>query len=128
LSYCTVPAGPLDLDRWYVSYNLPGGRVVSVRPDSKAGAMKALFALPPAPREQLRPGYDRRDVAAQKRIVAATFAGAGWHTPYLLDAMADSPDFFFDTLAQARVPQLSRGRAGLVGDAGPCPSPLPVLG
>ena len=128
LSYCTVPAGPLDLDRWFVSYNLPGGRVVSVRPDSKAGSMKAMLAFRSAPLEQLRPGYDRRDVAAQRRIVAATFTGAGWHTPYLLDAMADSPDFFFDTLAQARVPQLSRGRAALVGDAGHCPSPLTGLG
>jgi hypothetical protein len=26
LSYCTVPAGPLDLDHSFVSYNLPGGR------------------------------------------------------------------------------------------------------
>jgi 2-polyprenyl-6-methoxyphenol hydroxylase-like FAD-dependent oxidoreductase len=90
--------------------------------------MKAMLAFRSAPLEQLRPGYDRRDVAAQKRMVAETFADAGWHTPYLLDAMADSPDFFFDTLAQARVPQLSRGRAVLVGDAGHCPSPLTGLG
>jgi 2-polyprenyl-6-methoxyphenol hydroxylase-like FAD-dependent oxidoreductase len=68
--------------------------------------------------------YDRRDPDAQRTLLAARLAGVGWETGRLLDAMWRSADFYFDAMAQVRMPSWSAGRVTLLGDAGYCPSPL----
>ncbi|MFD4371831.1 FAD-dependent monooxygenase [Streptomyces sp. NPDC058486] len=113
----------LDLDSWYVMHNAPGGLVVSARPGRLPGEIKAGFSFRSPPL-----AYDRRDVAAQQRIIAERFAGVGWETPRLLRAMRTAPDFFFDTMAQVRLDSWSRGRVALLGDAGYCATPLTGLG
>lgn len=67
--------------------------------------------------------YDHRDAAQQRRIIAERFAGLGWRTEELLDAMRDADNFYFDKLCQVRMPSWSKGRVVLVGDAGYCASP-----
>jgi 2-polyprenyl-6-methoxyphenol hydroxylase-like FAD-dependent oxidoreductase len=62
--------------------------------------------------------YDRSDVASQKQIVADMFAGVGWETPRLVDAMQSAQDFYFDSISEVRMPSLSTGRVVLLGDAG----------
>ncbi|GAA2635704.1 FAD-dependent monooxygenase [Dactylosporangium fulvum] len=68
--------------------------------------------------------FDRRDLDAQRSLVAERAAGLGWEIPRLLKAMWQAPDFYFDAMAQVHLPTWSRGRVTLVGDAGYCPSPL----
>jgi 2-polyprenyl-6-methoxyphenol hydroxylase-like FAD-dependent oxidoreductase len=68
--------------------------------------------------------YDRRDLDAQRKLLEDRLAGVGWETPRLLDAMWKAPDFYFDAMAQIRMPAWSVGRVALLGDAGYCPSPL----
>jgi len=67
--------------------------------------------------------YDRRDQRQQQRIIAERFANAGWRTVELLAAVNASPNFYFDELAQIRMPSWSTGPVALVGDAGYCASP-----
>lgn len=107
----------LELDHWELIHPAPG-KVVQVYA-TQAGAAKAqfIFQVP----EHLP---DRRDRAAQQQLVAAAFADAGWQTPALLDAMPDSPDFYFDTVSQIHLERWSQGRVAVVGDAAWCPSPL----
>jgi len=120
-AYFTVP-DPGNLDHWLLFYNEPGGKVVAIRPDSSGTANAGMsFTSPPL-------DYDRRDVAAQQRILADRFRGVGWITPDLLEAMPSAPDFYFDTICQVHVDRWSRGRVALVGDAGYCASPLTGLG
>lgn len=69
-------------------------------------------------------GFDHRDVAAQRRLVAAAFADSGWEFPRLLEAMWRADDFYCDLTCQVRLETLARGRVALVGDAAYCPSPL----
>lgn len=66
--------------------------------------------------------YDYRDVAAQRQIIAARFAGDGWRTAELLKEVADA-DFYFDQFCQIKMPAWSKGRVALIGDAAYCPSP-----
>jgi 2-polyprenyl-6-methoxyphenol hydroxylase-like FAD-dependent oxidoreductase len=120
-AYFTVP-DPGDLDEWFLFYNAPGGRVVGLRPE-RGGTAKALLSFTSSP---LR--YDRRDLGRQQQILADAFAGVGWRTPALIEAMWRSPDFYFDTLCQVHVERWWRGRAVLLGDAGYCGSPLSGLG
>ena len=62
--------------------------------------------------------YDRRDVAAHKRQLAAAFAGAGWRVPEMVEAALDAEEFYLDELARTTMKSFTRGRVALVGDAG----------
>jgi 2-polyprenyl-6-methoxyphenol hydroxylase-like FAD-dependent oxidoreductase len=69
------------------------------------------------------PPYDAfRDPAAQRDLVAATFAGDGWKIPAMVAAMRDADDLFFDVVSQIRMPSWSNGRVALAGDAAYAPS------
>ena len=72
--------------------------------------------------------YDRRDEAAQRKIVRDRFAGVGWRVPELLERIERTESFYFDKLCQIRMPAWSRGRVVLVGDSGYCPSPAAGMG
>jgi 2-polyprenyl-6-methoxyphenol hydroxylase-like FAD-dependent oxidoreductase len=106
-----------QLDRWEMIHRRPGRivNVYSTRGDREAKVC-VLFAAPPLV-------YDRHDVARQKHLVAQFFAGVGWDVPWMLEAMADARDFYFDSMTQVVLDRWSAGRIALVGDAGYCPSP-----
>jgi 2-polyprenyl-6-methoxyphenol hydroxylase-like FAD-dependent oxidoreductase len=72
--------------------------------------------------------YDHRDEAQQRRIITEQITGQGWRTAELLAEVAGSPSFYFSKLAQIRMPSWTKGRVGLVGDAGYCASPAAGMG
>jgi 2-polyprenyl-6-methoxyphenol hydroxylase-like FAD-dependent oxidoreductase len=132
-SECTRPLGvyhawftatePMELDGWYQMYNAPGGLVAAARPGRLPGEIKAGLSFRSAPIS-----HDRRDIAAQRELLAERFAGAGWEVPKLLRAMRTASDFHFDSMGQVHLDSWSRGRAVLLGDAGYCATPLTGLG
>jgi 2-polyprenyl-6-methoxyphenol hydroxylase-like FAD-dependent oxidoreductase len=63
-----------------------------------------------------------RDPAAQRDLVASTFAGDQWEVPRMIAAMRDADDLFFDVVSQIHLPRWSTGRVALVGDAAYAPS------
>ncbi len=67
--------------------------------------------------------YDYRDEAQQRKIIREQFAFVGWRAAELLREIEGSTSFYFDELCQVRMPQWSKGRVALVGDAGYCASP-----
>ncbi|ACU69860.1 monooxygenase FAD-binding [Catenulispora acidiphila DSM 44928] len=107
----------LGLDHEGRIYNVPGCGVMaaSARDRSRLGVGFVFHA----------PGllYDRHDVAAQKDLVAATYADAGWETPSLLQGMREADDLYFDTLSQIHMDRWSTGRVVLLGDAAWCAGP-----
>lgn len=74
------------------------------------------FARPKPPFDAFRPPEAQRD------LVAAVFADAGWEVPGMLAALRDADDLFFDGVSQIRMPRWSSGRVALVGDAAYAPS------
>ncbi len=72
--------------------------------------------------------YDFRDKAQQRRLIHDHFDGLGWKVPDLLDHVDTDGDFYFDRANQIRMASWSRGRVGLVGDAGYCVSPVAGMG
>ncbi len=121
-SYFTIPA-PEDLDGWMKIHTAPGGRWVGLRPDHDPRFARALLSFrSPVLR------YNRRDVGEQKALLRKTFQGAGWYTREILDGMDAADDFYFDSTSRVVVPEWSRGRVVLLGDAGYCGSPLAGYG
>ncbi|MFE5587463.1 FAD-dependent monooxygenase, partial [Kitasatospora sp. NPDC056531] len=117
------PALARGLDSWFLMYNAPGGLVAAARPGRLPGEVKAAlsFRCDPLP-------LDRRDGAAQRRLLTERFAGAGWEVDRLLAGMSTAEDFAFDSYGQIHLDHYTRGRVALLGDAGYCPSPLTGLG
>ncbi|MEV4260683.1 FAD-dependent monooxygenase [Kribbella sp. NPDC049584] len=117
-SYFTVET-PEPLDHWFKVYTAPRGRWVGLRPDHDPQYAKALLSF----RSPVI-SYDRRDLAAQKRLVREQYAGLGWHTASILEQLDEAEDFYLDSTSRVVVPEWSRGRITLVGDAGYCGSPM----
>ncbi|MFD0203102.1 MULTISPECIES: hypothetical protein [Saccharothrix] len=61
--------------------------------------------------------HDRRDVAAQRRLLVEAFGGMGWETPRLLATLEHTSELYFDSISRVDVRPWSRGRVALVGDA-----------
>ncbi|TDD88857.1 FAD-dependent monooxygenase [Actinomadura rubrisoli] len=112
----------LALDHASLAYNTPGKLVIlnSARANTEAKVV-FYFASPLI-------DHDRHDAEAQKTILAERFAGIGWETDRILDAMGDAPDFYFDSVGQINMDAWSRGRVALIGDAACCPSPVSGMG
>ncbi len=117
-SYFDVPE-PEPLEGWSIMDIMPGRRMVLVRPGGTPGRATAILtwfgdhALP-----------DRRDVEAQKALVRSGLSDGVWHLPALSAALDTTTEFYFDSLVQVHMPELSRGRVVLLGDAGYCTSPM----
>lgn len=102
-------------------YNAPG-RSLTVHPVRGDEGAAFIFRGP------ARPGLDRRDVEAHKRITLDAYAGDGWQGPVppvlpeLLDRLRAAEDVYFDAISQVRLPAWSHGRVTLLGDAASCVS------
>ncbi|MFF9045347.1 hypothetical protein [Streptomyces parvulus] len=72
--------------------------------------------------------FDRRDVIAQKHIVARHFQDAGWKVPAILPKIWEARDFYFDRAEQVHLDTWSSIRAVLLGDAAYCASPMSGIG
>jgi 2-polyprenyl-6-methoxyphenol hydroxylase-like FAD-dependent oxidoreductase len=108
----------LDLDEWQVWLQADGvGYAIYSARDNTEIRVTLGFESPPI-------AYDRRDPDAPRRLLQQRLAHVGWETPRLLDAMWQASDFYFDAMAQIRMPSWHTGRVALLGDAGYCPSPL----
>jgi 2-polyprenyl-6-methoxyphenol hydroxylase-like FAD-dependent oxidoreductase len=60
---------------------------------------------------------DRDDVEAQKRALAAAYAGSGWRVPELLAQLPGTDYFWLDSISRVTVDRYASGRVALVGDA-----------
>jgi 2-polyprenyl-6-methoxyphenol hydroxylase-like FAD-dependent oxidoreductase len=116
LYVATMPLGHAAEDPSVVlMYNTPG-KAISIHP-SRGSALAAFIFRSPA-----RSDFDHRDIDQHRRWLVDAYAGAGWRVPELLDRVRKVPDLFFDSVSQVRLPQWSRGRVSLIGDAAACVS------
>jgi 2-polyprenyl-6-methoxyphenol hydroxylase-like FAD-dependent oxidoreductase len=112
----TMPLdGPAEYPHDVLMHNTPG-RLVSIHPST--GRPMAAFIF----RGPMVDGFDHRDTAQHKRIVTQAYAGAGWRVPELLEQLQATPDLYFDSVSQVRLPSWSLGRVALLGDAASCVS------
>lgn len=108
----------IDLKDWEIGHRQGGlGYVIYPSRDQQELRIGVGFALPPE-------GVSRTDTDAQKRLVAAQCAHLQGDFPRFIQAMQASDQFYFNELAQIRMPSWSSGRVVLAGDAAHCASPF----
>lgn len=93
-------------------YNVPG-RMAGVSADPRDPDRATALVVFAGPRQD----HDRLDMDRQKALIAAAFAGLGWHVPRLLAGLRAAPELYFDAIARVRVPRWHTGRSVLLGDA-----------
>ncbi len=125
MSFFTMPTPPNVRPGWFAMQFIPGA-TVGIRPDHDPATSKAILTVridDPDPTL-------RGDTVAQHRLFEKYLAdaGDGWHAPAIRDAMATTPDFYFDELVRINMPTLNAGRVTLLGDAGYCGSPMTGMG
>ncbi|MGC5258717.1 FAD-dependent monooxygenase [Gordonia sp. DT218] len=121
LGYCftifTMP-NTFGLSREVVLWNTPGKAAALYAVGDNDDELHAFLTF-----HRPEPPFDvLRNSDAQRDLVAAVFADAGWEVPGMVGAMRDADDLFFDTAGQIRMPRWSSGRVALVGDAAYAPS------
>lgn len=122
ITYLTVARRPDDTD-WWNWYHAPGGLGVTLRPDRHGTIRAVLSAI-----IYDRPGTARLSVVEQKDRLREQFHGVAGQARRVLDALDDADDMYFESLAQIKATRWSRGRAGLIGDAAWCASPMSGMG
>ncbi|PSK53767.1 Ubiquinone biosynthesis monooxygenase COQ6, mitochondrial [Elsinoe australis] len=121
IAYFSMPRQPHDARkaRWQ---NAPGGRSVLVRPAHKTISSAYLNLAAASP--QLESAIESRDVDQQKAALKDIFGDITGEGPRVIREMMACEDFYFERIAQVKLPSWSSGRCGLVGDAAYAPSPI----
>jgi 2-polyprenyl-6-methoxyphenol hydroxylase-like FAD-dependent oxidoreductase len=103
--------GPPEDPHDVLLYNTPG-RLVAMHPGRGTAGVAFIF------RRAAVPGFDYRDLAQHRRILAEAYAGErGWIVPDLLARAERSDDLYFDAVSKVVLPSWSAGRVVLLGDA-----------
>jgi 2-polyprenyl-6-methoxyphenol hydroxylase-like FAD-dependent oxidoreductase len=56
----------------------------------------------------------------QQVVLEEEFGSSGWEIPQVLEAMRDTPQFYYDAVSQIALDRWHKGRVALVGDACQC--------
>jgi 2-polyprenyl-6-methoxyphenol hydroxylase-like FAD-dependent oxidoreductase len=108
----------LNLDRTEMQY-AEVGRAAFVWSTRDEPDAKACFGFAAS-----RLNVDLRDRAQQEAAVRTVYEEISWEVPRLLELMPQATDWYFDVAAQVDMPQWTRDRVAVVGDAAYCASPM----
>lgn len=105
----------IDPEREMIMLNAPG-KSVAIHP-SRSNPLALLIFWSP----QIST-FDHSDSEQHKGILGANFADLGWKVPDILNAVRASNELYFDSVSRVEMPDWSRGRITLLGDASSCVS------
>jgi 2-polyprenyl-6-methoxyphenol hydroxylase-like FAD-dependent oxidoreductase len=120
-AWYTIPKKDTDT-QWARWYTAPGSRVMLIRPDNH-GTTRASFSFLSDDM-----GYQKLSNIEQKKILKEKLSGAGWEAERLMAEIEKNDDVYFDGISQVHAPRWFNGRAGIIGDAAYCPTPLTGMG
>lgn len=116
VSFYSIP-NFLQLDRVEIEYHAP--KKFAIAYCARDGMAKAGFAFTSPSLK-----FDPSNTLQQQKLLQDAFEGDGWEIPRMLSFMKETPDFYFDCMAQVHMTNWTKGRVALVGDAGYAVSPV----
>ncbi|MGH7634645.1 MAG: FAD-binding domain, partial [Gemmatimonadaceae bacterium] len=114
----TARGYPLRDPDAYVTYGEPGRQIWRITVDADTTVFMLVFANPDPEAAPVQ------DAARQKDVLRRLYSRCGWETDDMLRALQASDDLYFDRVSQIVMPEWTKGRVALVGDACACPSLL----
>jgi len=120
-AWYTIPKKETDT-QWARWYTAPGSRVMMIRPDNQ-GTVRASFSF-----LSDDTSYQKLSNSEQKKILKEKLSGAGWEAKRLAEEIEKNNDVYFDSVSQVLAPRWFNKRAGMIGDAAYCPTPLTGMG
>lgn len=102
----------------YVCYNIPGRQISRFALRDNRSVFFFVGRVDPELRLEHLSSREKQDFLKNE------FSGGGWECDAILDAMSGSDDLYLDSVSQTVMPQWSKGRICLLGDAAYCPSLL----
>lgn len=116
LYVATMPLdGPAADPHEVLTHNTPD-RAVSLHPARERALVAFMFRRPEVT------GFDPHDTRQHRRLLADAFEGGAWRVPEFLQRALATPDLYFDAVSRVTVPDWTRGRVTLLGDAASCVS------
>lgn len=103
-----------ELDHWEMIFQYEGNPLAVCIAKEKHGEARAYLGF--SADQPLE--YDHRDINAQKRLIAERTDKVEGEITKLKEYMLASSNFYFDSVNQIIMDTWSKGRIGLVGDAG----------
>jgi 2-polyprenyl-6-methoxyphenol hydroxylase-like FAD-dependent oxidoreductase len=125
-AFFTIPSRANDAKTWRIHAE-PKGRSISLRPHRHEGSCGAYLVVTQPARGNRDPAIEeamKEGPNAIKKILHEYFKDAGWEVKRVLEGMDQSDDFYFDQVAQVKLPKWTNGRCVLIGDAGFAPTPI----
>jgi len=126
LGYCVASFITTDYphrdEATYLSFARPGRQISRYAMRDNKTAFLLVYA------DDAPPTVAPHDIAAQKHLLHEKFGGDGWECAEILQRLDAAEELYFDPVSQIRMPQWTRGRCALLGDAAYCPSLLAGAG
>lgn len=120
-AWFTIPRIERDT-KWARWYTAPKSRVMLLRPDNH-GTIRASFSFLSDDKS-----YINQSDRDKKKILKDKLTGAGWEEEPLMKEIDNDNEVYFDGISQVHAPRWFDGRAGMIGDAAYCPTPLTGMG
>jgi 2-polyprenyl-6-methoxyphenol hydroxylase-like FAD-dependent oxidoreductase len=125
-AFFSISSKPDDPKTWRIHME-PKGRSISLRPHRQEGSCGAYLVVTQPARGMRDPKIDeamKQGPGEVKKILHEYFDDVGWESQRVLKGMDKSDDFYFDQVAQVKLPKWTNGRCALIGDAGFAPTPI----
>src|SRR3569623_1642104 len=114
----TAPGYPHRNPHTYVTYGEPGRQIWRVSLAEDAAVFLLVFT------HEGNADLPMHDPAQQKAVLRRLYGQSGWEAREALAALDAATDLYFDRVSQIVMPEWSKGRLALIGDACACPSLL----
>lgn len=124
ITYGTIPRADTDKP-WWRWYNAPGGRSVTLRPDTHGTTRATLTRLADG---RTRAGVQNRSSTELLARLRTDFGDADWQASRVLAGFKNADDLYSESVGQVFAPAWARGRVGLLADAAWCAAPVSGMG